>query len=457
MFLKMNYYSKIHKHIVLPLWNRFQRQHYYKYYNRVASFYSLGMDQIRELQMIEIKKIIHHAYHNVPYYKNLFDENSIVPAEIRTLSDFTRVPVLHKAELRRAPDMFVDSNLDKRNLIKSGTGGTTDSPIPIYYDQKRSDIKTAEMVYFRKWFGWQLESKVAYIWGAPMDIPNIDSWKFKIMNRLIYRTLYLFASLINDDILYDYVERINNFKPDIIQAYSNPAYLFSSFIVRNRLNVHSPRSVVVTAEPCTSYQRDVIQEAFGCPVYSFYGARESGYIATECTHFRNYHVNCHGLLVEILKNDKPTKPGEIGDVVITDLTNFTMPLIRYKIGDMASISEHPCECGCALPVMNFMAGRETDVFILPDGSMVPGVSLCDRVVEDCEGLGQLQFIQERPERLTVKIVKGKSFKKADLIKLDHILEEYFKSGVTVEKIFVDNIPKEKSGKTRFCISRVPRP
>ena len=89
--------------------------------------------------------------------------------------------------------------------------------------------------------------------------------------------------------------------------------------------------------------------------------------------------------------------------------------------------------------------------------MIPGVSLCDRVVTDCSGFSQLQFIQSKPEEILVKIVKGDKYTKQDMGNLDNILDEYFHGKVKIIKNYVDDIPKDKSGKTRFCISHVPLP
>ena len=106
-------------------------------------------------------------------------------------------------------------------------------------------------------------------------------------------------------------------------------------------------------------------------------------------------------------------------------------------------------------MLDFFAGRETDVFVTPNGDMIPGVSLCDRVVTDCTGFAQLQFIQDKQDELRIMMVKGAKYNDRDMIRLDQVLYEYFKGKLSVKKIFVNNIPKDKSGKTRFCISNVP--
>ena len=450
----MAIYAHIHKSVIRPLWDKYNNINYAQYYAAIAGISNASIKDIRQYQLAKLKKLLRHAEKNVPYYQELFRKAGIAVARINTWQDFKTIPLLEKAELRNNPQKFIDVQADVSQLIRSGTGGTTDSPIPIFYDRNRRNAKVAEMVFFRKWFSWHPESKVTYLWGAPGDFPKNDSLLAQIRNKYIDRCQFLPASLLNEQIMASYVDRINKFKPEIIQAYSNPAYLLARYILTHNKAVHRPKTLVVTAEPCYRPQRQTIKQAFDCPVTSFYGAREAGYIACECSQ-QQLHINSHGLFVEILKQRESARPHEIGDVVITDLLNFTMPLIRYKIGDMASIAAHPCDCGCELPRLNFFAGRETDVFVTPQGDLIPGVSLCDRVVKDCAGFAQLQFVQDRPDTLTVKMVKGGNFTQIDMRILDEAIAQYFQGKLKIEKIFVAEIPKEKSGKTRFCISKLP--
>jgi phenylacetate-CoA ligase len=422
----------------------------------IRSFHEKPLDAIREYQLDTIKKLVKHAYNNVPFYFDEWNKIGLKPEDIRSFEDFNRIPLLTKEKIRKNMDKLLRRNIDKDLLIKSGTGGTTDSPIIIYYNSNRAKLKEAEMHYFREWFSWNMGDKVAYLWGAPQDIPDLDSIKYSIVNRLTFNKLHLFTSLMNRERMMEFADRINRFKPDILQAYSNPAHIFSRFILENGIKIHSPKSIVLTAEPCHNSQRKIIEEAFRCKVFSFYGCREGGYVGVECNRHSGYHINCSGIYTEVMKGGEKAKAGELGNIVFTDLFNYDMPFIRYQIGDMGVMRDAPCQCGSPLPLMELLAGRETDVFVTPDGSFVPGVSLCDRIIEDCEGIEQLQFIQNEIDALQVKIVKGPGYSDKDIAQLDSRLDNYFHGRLRIEKIFVDDIPKEKSGKTRFCISNISK-
>jgi len=451
----MDLYKPVYANIVQPLWLKYKRQDYLRYLPELRRFHKKNPDEIRSYQFAKIQEILNEAYNFVPFYNREWNNIGLKPSDIKKLGDIKKIPILTKEKLRAHTEEFISRNANRDELIVSGTGGTTDSPIQLMYDRERLLFKTAQMDFFRLWWKWELGDKVTYLWGAPQDIPNMKSLKWKILNTLLGRKLFLFSSLMDGPIMESYVRKINQFQPDILQAYTNPAYILSQYIIKNGIDVFSPKSVVLTAEPCHDYQRQSIEKAFRSPVYTFYGCREGGYVGVECTEHHGYHLNCSSLYTEIVRDNKDAQAGEMGSILFTDLLNKQMPFIRYQIGDMG-IPDTPCPCGSTLPKMKFFAGRETDVFVTPEGKYIPGVSLCDRIIEDCQGISALQFIQDEPDRLTVKIVKGANFSNKDMNELDKRIFNYFQESMHVSKIFVDTIPKEKSGKTRFCICNVPK-
>ena len=442
--------------VSIPLWLTYKGINYFPMLSFIKSFHKKSIDEIREYQFNRLKMVIENAYVNVPFYHDQWKKIGLEPSDIKSFEDFTKIPILTKNTIRNNTEQMFSRKSTKNQLIKSGTGGTTDSPIIIYYNRYRAKIKEAEMHYFREWFNWYIGNKIAYLWGAPQDIPDISHAKYRFINRVTFNKLYLFSSLMNKSTMKQFINKINQFKPDILQGYSNPVYILADFILKNHVKIHFPKSIVLTAEPCHPFQREIIEKAFGSEVFTFYGCREGGYVGCECHHHSGYHINCSSIYMEFITKKGQAKSGDLGDIVFTDLYNFDMPFIRYQIGDLGIPDENPCPCGSNLPLMKFFAGRETEVFITPDGSLVPGVSLCDRIIEDCEGVQQLQFIQEKIDELIVKIVKGPKYSDKDLNQLDNRLDNYFQGKLNIVKIFVDDIPKEKSGKTRFCISKVPK-
>jgi phenylacetate-CoA ligase len=442
--------------IGIPLSQYARGLHYGRELECVRGLHQKSKEALAEYQLGKLIRMLKQAYAQVPFYRREWDQAGINPERIKTFEDFRKWPVLTKTKMRAHDGELLAQGANKDKLIKRGTGGTTDSPIVLYYDYPRMRFREAEMHYFREWFRWFNGDKTAFLWGAPQDIPRVHDIRHKVLNRLTLNQMYLFSSFMNQKIMTEYVQRINRFKPDILQGYSNPTYLLAEHILKHDLKVHSPKSIVLIAEPCFPVQRKAIERAFASEVFMVYGCREGGYVGCECERHQGYHINCSGLFLEVLNENGACRPGELGNIVFTDLFNYDMPLIRYQIGDMGSLSAEPCSCGSTLPLLDFFAGRETDVFVTPDGDYVSGVSFVDRIIEDCRGIAQMQFVQDQADELLVKMVKGPDFSPADLEQLDYRLESYFKGKVKIIKQYVADIPREKSGKTRFCISNVPK-
>ncbi|PYX91931.1 MAG: hypothetical protein DMG67_08515, partial [Acidobacteria bacterium] len=218
---------------------------------------------------------------------------------------------------------------------------------------------------------------------------------------------------------------------------------------------HRPASVICTAEPLSTDQRRLIEQTLGCPAFEMYGSREFGMIAADCEH-GNLHLNPAAAHVEFV----PVPGAEVDglcELVVTDLLNDGMPLIRYRINDCAIPAEPGCACGRGYAVLGKVSGRTADNFVLPDGNIVPGISLQNRVIKVCPGIKKIQIVQETPAQFMIRYVPGATFAAEDLKSLDTKLSEYFGQSVRWKFESVADIQREASGKTRFCISHVSRP
>jgi phenylacetate-coenzyme A ligase PaaK-like adenylate-forming protein len=167
--------------------------------------------------------------------------------------------------------------------------------------------------------------------------------------------------------------------------------------------------------------------------------------------------------VEILCPDETgaltrlASPGESGSVVVTDLTNRAMPIIRYQVGDLAMASDRICACGRGSPLLEKIEGREADYVVTPEGDLISGISLTENFALHVPGVIQFQIIQETIDRFRFRIVRGRDFGPGSLERLDALVTRHFGSEVEYRCEYLDQIPAEASGKFRFCISRVPNP
>ncbi len=245
----MNIDKYIRGNVTIPLWLLHRGMHYGKERKLVQTLHNYSFEQLREYQLKRIRQLVEYAYRKVPFYQREWKDLGLEPGDIKSFEDVHRLPIMTKVKMRANSKELLSTESANKKLIQSGTGGTTDSPIVLYYDYARARMKEAEMWYFRKWFQWEQADKVAYLWGAPQDIPHSGSIKYKIINRLTNNNLFLFSSLMNTSIMDGFIEKLNRFKPDILQGYSNPVHIFSQHILESGAKVHAPRASCLPRNP----------------------------------------------------------------------------------------------------------------------------------------------------------------------------------------------------------------
>jgi phenylacetate-CoA ligase len=255
----------------------------------------------------------------------------------------------------------------------------------------------------------------------------------------------------------EFAAHLRRSPPSLLIGHAHSVYLFAEYLRQAGGSPIRPRGIITTAMVLHQWQRSGIEEVFGCPVTNRYGCEEVSLIACECERHDGLHVNADSLYVEILHDGQPVRPGEPGSVVITDLTNRAMPLIRYQVGDVAVLSSRRCPCGRGLPLLEQLEGREADYVQTPAGELISGISLTDHFACQVPGVAQLQIIQESLHHFRFRLVRGPNFGPESMERMRSLVAERFGMGVGYECQFVARIPQEPSGKYRFCISKLPNP
>jgi phenylacetate-CoA ligase len=259
-----------------------------------------------------------------------------------------------------------------------------------------------------------------------------------------------------------YVKQINAFKPVQILAYAESIYELSRFIERGNLKVYRPRAVLTSAGTLHEYMRRKIEEVFNAPVFNRYGSREVGDIACECDHHKGLHVSPLTHYIEILRQDgSMAQTGEQGEIVITLLTNYAMPLIRYRIGDMGVWAEKPCTCGRSWPLLREVTGRVTDNFVTSEGKLLYG-GFFRQLLFSQEWIKKYQIIQEDFNHIHIFIVLHKQngttpeFYSEKMKEITQRICLVMGQDCRVKFDFVDDIVSSPSGKYRHTVSKVAR-
>lgn len=446
--------TPIIRNLIYPLKLRLDghwaEQRYLREYER-SQFFSI--DEIRQLQLQRLQHRLRHAYENCPYYRQRWDAAGVHPSDVQKLEDLADYPILTKVDIQRHRDEMVARDHSPDQMFLDQTGGSTGTPISYYQSY---DVDLSRWAFTRRhnaWAGYRVGDKAAWVWGAPRDLPP-PTLKNRLRQYLLEPTIYLDTAHFTDEKMHAFNDRLKRFRPKVIFAYARALAHLARYLRDRNQAVYRPHSIVTSAEVLEPADREVIEQVFGCPVFNRYGCREVGVLASECEQHSGLHTTAEGLYFEIVVGDRLAKPGEIGKVLVTDLLNFAMPLIRYQIGDMAAIDPDPCPCGRGLPRLRSVAGRVTDFVVGSDGRLVSGVFLATYVIAKRPSLGQVQIRQETQGELTYKIAppQGEQTAQADLDFLRNATREYVGGGTEVKIEFVDELASEASGKFIFCRS-----
>lgn len=408
------------------------------------------LEQTRAIQVSKLKKIIRHATENCPYYERKFAAVDLPVDGICDVSDLAKFPLLEKQDIQQHCESMVAKNWPKSDLIANYTGGSTGEPLPLYLNLDRRCQRDGGAWRHNGWAGAKLGDKIAYVWGAAFDIPA-DSLKQRIRNALVDRTLYLNSGDLTEQNMLLFHESLKKFRPVAIIAYARSLALVARFYKQKGLDVYQPQGIITSAETLSEEDRHVIEEVFGAKVFNRYGCREVSVIASECEEHDGMHTMAECLIVEVVDaQGKPCAPGEIGSVVVTDLFNYAMPLIRYRVGDMAALKEGACPCGRGLPMLERVEGRVTDFLVGNDGRLVSGVYVGTYLIGKCPTLGQIQVLQERAGELFFKVTQQPTENEQRFI-VD-TAKQMLGEDTLIDIEHVAEIPKSRSGKLLLCRS-----
>ncbi len=418
-----------------------------------VQFYS--RDKIQQLQEKELKDLLLHAYNNVPYYKEVFDSIELIQDGEVDLSRFSDIPILNKEIIREQKEQLYSKDKETRKWYKNTSGGSTGVPVEFIQDMTYRDKSWANKILYNRMLGKDEGQREVKLWGSERDIfQGSESLKARIQNW-IYNRMLLNSFKMSEKQMGEYVKKINEFKPVSIWAYVDSAYELARYIEKNKLKVHSPTAILVTAGTVYPKIKKYISEVFQAPVYNQYGSREAGDMACECPEQNGLHVYEYLYKFEILDQKlQPCPPGEVGEIYVTLLMNYSMPLIRYKIGDTASwTGEESCACGRNLPLINDVHGRVTDHFKLEDGTLIHG-EYFTHLFYFRPWIKKFQVVQEKYNVVhCYVVVQGEEDKKDTQDIIDKI-QLVMGDACTVEIKRVEDIPPSKSGKYLYTKSNV---
>lgn len=417
----------------------------YKTYRQYSETQWFGEEEMRCYQLNKLSSLLSHCYHNVPYYRTEMNRIGLEPDDVSSLEVLSVFPILTKEDIKSNYEDFVPRNIDKIRGYKAGfTGGTTGGALKKMNDAATRSSTWGAYMRFYDWMGIGKKDRILNLMGGyGRNRAHLGKW-------LIKKGLdYLNNSISIDtydpmDINLMLIERILDKQSiSLIRGYTQ--YMYSIAMELQKKGKHYKlKAVMTTAEPLFPEHRDLFRDVFGCETFDQYGCGEIGGVAFECDHHNGLHVTEERVILET---------NERNELLITDLDNFAMPLIRYWNGDEAEISKDLCTCGRKSKLIRQIRGRVVDYLYGENGSKLHSSYLWKALYES--GIAQrrnlikFQMLQKDKSLLTLRYV-GDQFDQIDMVTFRDLMIDKL-GPIKVEFIKEHDIENASSGKFRPVI------
>jgi len=408
-------------------------------------------------QWRKLEALLKHAYHNVPYYRRVFDERGIRLRNIQNLDDFRQIPFLTKQSIRDNLKDLIARNYPKSKWLHVTTGGSTGDPVALLYEKGYSRAREfAFTIALWGRIGYELGDRMVVL--KDCLVPSAKKGKFwlyePIKNRLLFSIYHM-----SDANIPAYIQRIRDFRPKFIHAFPSALMILArSMRLKSVSHFAGVEAVFCGSENLYPSQRRLFEEIFKCRVLDCYGQVELVTLAGGCERSNQYHIFPTCGITEVIGEDGNPIAHEdrVGEIVGTGFNNWLMPLIRYKTGDLAVPGNSDCGCGRAYPLLRGIQGRTQDFFVTKDNCLVPLIGNYDIAAKMLGKIRELQFVQEEKGLVTVNMIveSGCSARQAETELLSKLRE---RSGdyLDFQVKSVCGIARTKRGKLKLLIQKVP--
>lgn len=405
----------------------------------------LKPEELDAVQVKMLRGILKHAYANVPLYRDKFRSTGVYPDDIKCVEDLQKLPLTTKKDVQESfPSRILPPGTDLSRCWISRTSGSTGIPFRMVYGTRDEDYQKAVALRPNLSCGQNLRDRWA-VFTSPSHVV-----KKKWFQKLRIFTPEFVSLFDKPD---DQIQALKQINPDVIDGYASSIHLVAKRLQETGTDGIHPRLIYSTSELLTQDMRRCIETTFGVDVLDQFGCVELGRTAWECHEHAGYHIDCDAVVMEFLRDGSAVAPGERGEMVYTGLYNYTMPLIRYAVGDVGVPGDEICPCGRGLPLMKLIEGRSDAFMKVPNGQIFSPI-IWTVLMREIPGIGQFKVIQERIDRLNVLVVKGSDFSGATIPQIQREIKAAMGEEMVVDVDIVEEIPRDPSGKVRCAVSKV---
>lgn len=407
-------------------------------------------DRIVAYQKEQLQKLIRHAYHTVPYYRKVFEERKLVPADIQTIDDLIKIPLLTKDDIRNHIDDLISDVYRRVDMVEEHTSGTTGKSLHFFNPSSAVQFKWAVWWRHKKRFGVHFDAPHALFTGkiaVPLDQKKPPFWR---ENWAMRQTVFPMQHITPDKIK-DIVARLNRGRFTYYTGYPSIIYVLAEMIDDQGYAITNPPEIIFTgAETLYEPHRQLISEIFQAPVTDQYGFTEGCGNASRCEHDL-FHEDFEFGILECVDPVELSDTERTGRVVATGFSNYGMPFIRYDVGDTAIWQDTKCDCGRESTVIKQIEGRVEDFVITPENRKI---SRFDYIFKDTGGIKEAQIVQKNRGSIIIRIIPREYYSQDTEGLLRKEIRARISSTIGVQFEYVDSIPREANGKFRAVISEL---
>lgn len=414
-------------------------------------------DELRRLQLEKLRRTLSFAVSGSEYYARTLTGGDRRARQLDSAEDLQCMPYLNKEDLQRQLDQLRTNDAQGREF-RAGTSGSTGVASVFYLDSEQLAWVTASVLRGRSWWGVRRGEREMVLWGRPLQGSSrldagVVTWlKYRLRNCLFFNT---FRELDSAE-LRRLAAAVRSWRPTVVYGYGSSIARLASWMYDNSMDLsasEAPRIVEYTADTISPKELELIRAVFGAPVLSAYGASECGGVAQQCRAGR-LHISVDHAVVEIVDSaGRLARQGDVGEIVLTTLNNRAMPLVRYRIGDLGSVSDESCECESGLPTMTLQAGKAVDLISTSTKSNISAHVLdyinLYVIREGLRGIRQFLVRQIELDKFELIVVRDDVFDPRATESFVKLMRQKLGSGIAVRVQYVESIPLQTTGKRRY--------
>lgn len=449
--------AKLRRIFLLSIyWKYINRSNVLTYYQKLKEYQWNSLKENREIQRKKLYALIQYASQNIPYYQQVIKEHNITFSEDTIFEDIKKFPLLTKEIIRNHFDKLY--RFRDKTYYRNTSGGSTGEPVVFFQDKEYLSWANATKHLFNEWAGRKLGEPMVKLWGSLSDVLGSGQGFKGYLRQQVSGITILNTYRMTEEDMYRHVKKINKIKPRLILAYTNSIEELARFIQEHHLSIYSPPAIMTAAGVLYPEVKVKIEEVFHTTVFNRYGSREVSNMACNCEKDEGLHLIPAIHYLEIVGDEgKQVKHGIPGNIIVTLLTNYTMPLIRYKIDDRGILSEKACSCGRGFPLLKKVEGRIRCIFRNKQGDLIDG-GVFIRLFYFRENIKQFQVIQDSLEKIIINLVlkdrKQSKLAEKEFREITKSIEKIMKSDVIIKYNLVDVIDSSPSGKYGYVFSKV---